>query len=939
MRFSLKNKMALTVCFLLLFSLSATAVIFLHIFSDEIKNIISQHQLSLITEMAEDIDEQIRLGQKTIIRIAATVPPEIVTDSNQVQLFLDQRLGEGTKLFFDNGIFFFSRTGILLAEYPFHPNRRGKDYSFRDYFSRTVASRQPQVSDPYFSSQEHHHPAISFTAPIFDKSGQIIAVIAGSVDLTKDNFLGGIGKIKFGQTGYLYLFNRDRLMIMHPDQKRILQKDVPLGANHLFDRSIDGFEGTGETINSRGIPMLTSFKHLSETNWILAANYPTSEAFTPIAKTERYIIIGFLTLLVFLTLTVWLVMGRFIRPLLTLTSYVQEMTTADTPRRPLQITTHDEIALLVSSFNRLMSEVEEQKILSLERLNFLQILSNSIPNPIYYKDLDGRYLGCNLAYEQIRGVTRAEILGKTTSETFDNVEAKEQELDEFELLHDSDSPCDIAETALNYSDGTRHDVLFYRAILRDDQGIPTGLVGTMIDITDRKAIETALAEEQQFSENLLQNSAVPCFVLNKNHEVITWNLACEELTGLTSFEVIGTDHHWRAFYPEQRPCLADLILTNDLEMTLDLYPIFASSQLIPEGLQAEGWYDNVGGKRRYLFFEAAPIRDRNGHVIAAIETLQDHSSLKHAEQALRQSEESYRSLIEHSPDAIIVHRNGDILFVNQAAATLFGAAKPNQMAGRKVMDLFPPDYRQIALERISQVEISHDGVPYLDEKVLRLDGEVVDVEVSSTPVFYHEKFAVQSILRDIKERKELQERIWRQANFDSLTQIPNRMLFIDRLRQAIERADRDSYAVALLFIDLDHFKEINDTLGHESGDELLKQVAVRLQQGLRKSDTLARMGGDEFTVIMPCVVEPPHVSVVVSRLLILLSQPFALPGGEGKISGSIGIALFPGDAKDISLLLHHADIAMYRAKQRGRNTFCFYSSTESENQNIDVRDS
>lgn len=939
MRFSLKNKMALTVCLLLLLSLSATAVIFLHIFSDEIKSIISQQQFILITEIAEDIDEQIRLGQKTITRIAATVPPEIVTDSDQVQLFLDQRLGEGAKLFFDNGIFFFSRTGILLAEYPFQPNRRGKDYSFRDYFSRTVASRQPQVSDPYFSSQQHHHPAINFTAPIFDKSGQIIAVIAGSVDLTKDNFLGGLGKIKVGQSGYLYIFNRDRLMIMHPDQKRILQKDVPPGANYLFDRSIDGFEGTGETINSRGIPMLTSFKPLSATNWILAANYPSSEAFAPIAKTERYIIIGFLILLLFLTLTVWLVMGRLIRPLLALTTYVQEMTTVDAQRRPLPITTQDEIALLISSFNRLMSEADEQKMLSLERLHFLQILSNSIPNPIYYKDLEGRYLGCNLAYEQVRGVTRAEILGKTTSEIFDEIEAKEQELDEFELLHDSDTPCDVAETALTYCDGTRHDVLFYRAILRDDQGTPTGLVGTMIDITDRKAIETALAEEQQFSENLLQNSAVPCFVLNKNHEVITWNLACEKLTGLTSFEVLGTNQHWRAFYPAQRPCLADLILADDLEKTLDLYPIFASSQLIPEGLQAEGWYDNIGGKRRYLFFEAAPIRDRNGNVIAAIETLQDHSSLKHAEQALRKSEESYRSLIDHSPDAIIVHRKGDVLFVNQAAATLFGAEKAEQMAGIKVMDLFQPDFRQIVLERFNKVEISNNGVPYLDEKILRLDGEEVDVEASSTPVFYHEKLAVQTILRDIKERKELQERIWRQANFDSLTQIPNRMLFNDRLRQAIERAERESYAVALLFIDLDHFKEINDTLGHESGDALLKQVAVRLEQGLRKSDTLARMGGDEFTVIMPCVVEPPLVSVVVSRLLMLLSQPFTLPGGEGKISGSIGIALFPGDAKDISLLLHHADIAMYRAKQRGRNTFCFYSSPDTENHNFGVKDS
>jgi diguanylate cyclase (GGDEF)-like protein len=131
-----------------------------------------------------------------------------------------------------------------------------------------------------------------------------------------------------------------------------------------------------------------------------------------------------------------------------------------------------------------------------------------------------------------------------------------------------------------------------------------------------------------------------------------------------------------------------------------------------------------------------------------------------------------------------------------------------------------------------------------------------------------------------------------------------------------------------MFIDLDHFKEINDTLGHEAGDSLLKQVAARLEKGVRKSDTLARMGGDEFTVLLSGVTDPLHVNLVAGQLLAALSRPFELPGGEGRISGSIGIALYPRDATDIATLLHHADSAMYRAKQSGRNGICFYSSAE-----------
>ena len=925
MRFSLKNKMASTVCLLLLVTLSLAAILSLRFYSQELKATIARQQFSLVSEIARNIDLQISTGQEIITRTAAGIAPEIAADPERIQLFLDQRLGEASKLFFDNGIFFFSPAGILLAEYPFKPDRRGKDYAFRDYFQQTVSSDRPQVSAPYISSQTHHHPAINFTAPVFDGSGTLSGVIAGSVDLTKDNFLGGLNNVTIGSSGYLYLFNRDRLMIMHPDPTRIMQKDVPPGANLLFDRAIAGFEGTEETINSRGIRMLTSFKPLATTDWILAANYPAREAFAPIASSHRYSAIGLLILLAGSTLVVWLVMWHLTRPLLSFTRHVQTLTTKDAPRQPLPITSEDEIGVLVQSFNQLMAEVEEQRRLSASRLRFLQTLSDSIPNPIYYKDPAGRYLGCNRAYEEIRGLSRAELLGKKTSEISAGAEGKEQERAEAALLLNPETTFEIFEKPVTYRDGNRHDVLFYKAVFRDETGRPAGLVGTMVDISQRKAMETALAAQQQFSEKLLQNSAVPCYVLDTNHRVLIWNRACEELTGLPAVEMVGSDRHWNAFYPEQRPCLADLVLDNDIEKILDLYQTFSDSQLIPEGLQAEGWYPDVGGKRRYLFFEAAPIRDSLGKCIAVIETLQDHSSLKHAEEALQKSEESYRALIERSPDAIVVHRRGRAIFVNQAAASLFGAAGPEQMSGLAIMDLVHPDHRQTFQERSEQPET---GQLYVDGKILRLDGGELDVEVCSTPVFYRDDWSVQMILRDISERKALQEQIWRQANFDGLTRIPNRMLFNDRLQQAIERAVRENHMLALMFIDLDHFKEINDTLGHEAGDSLLKQVAARLKKGVRKSDTLARMGGDEFTVLLTGVTEPLHVNLVAGQLLAALARPFELPGGEGRISGSIGIALYPRDGTDIATLLHHADSAMYRAKQSGRNGICFYSSAE-----------
>jgi two-component system NtrC family sensor kinase len=227
-------------------------------------------------------------------------------------------------------------------------------------------------------------------------------------------------------------------------------------------------------------------------------------------------------------------------------------------------------------------------------------------------------------------------------------------------------------------------------------------------------------------------------------------------------------------------------------------------------------------------------------------------------------------------------------------------------------------------KRIAATEVDHTEGPYIEERILRLDGTVVDVEAGSSPVFYGSQWAVQTVLRDITERKQLQERIWHQANFDALTGLPNRSLFQDRLQQAINCSEREGKPLALMFIDLDRFKEINDSLGHEAGDVLLQQVAHRLNGTVRKSDTVARMGGDEFTVILAECHSQEDIEGVARQILQKLEQPFDLPGGQGTISATIGIALYPDDDCDTSELLKKADLAMYRAKNQGRNGFAFH---------------
>lgn len=182
-----------------------------------------------------------------------------------------------------------------------------------------------------------------------------------------------------------------------------------------------------------------------------------------------------------------------------------------------------------------------------------------------------------------------------------------------------------------------------------------------------------------------------------------------------------------------------------------------------------------------------------------------------------------------------------------------------------------------------------------------------------------------AMLSDITKRKQYEQQIWRQANFDALTGLPNRNLFHQRLSQAIQAGTQGNHTLALMFIDLDKFKEVNDTLGHDAGDELLKSATRRISGCVDKNDTVARMGGDEFTVILPAIANERRAALVAGKILEELNRPFDILGHLVEISGSIGIVLFPQNGKDLTTLLKNADIAMYHIKESGRNDFCFYS--------------
>lgn len=376
-RLTLKTKV--TIIIPLAITLAIGALLFsIHTFLQRyIKDSISTHQYQLVSLLADDIDRSLLSQQQTLAAIAERVTMEIVQNPVAALSFLEGREEHLTT--FDNGIFLFDAQGKMIAELPLKLERNGKDFSYRDYLKQTFSSKKSFISDPYISSQSLHPPAVMFTAPVLAGDGSLLGVLGGSVDLTKESFFGKMAKVKLGESGYLYLFSHERLMVLHPDKSRIMQNDISSGANKLLDAAIAGFEGSGETINSRGVPMLTSFKHLQNKDWILAGNHLLAEAYALPDKLKKIFLVLFplLSLAAFWSTRYHL--HRFTTPIEDLTEHVKSLHGKAGDERIIPVHGGDEIAILGKAFNSLIREIDRQQLeLSRRELLYRTVVDSSL---------------------------------------------------------------------------------------------------------------------------------------------------------------------------------------------------------------------------------------------------------------------------------------------------------------------------------------------------------------------------------------------------------------------------------------------------------------------------------------------------------------------------------------------------------------------------------
>jgi len=390
----------------------------------------------------------------------------------------------------------------------------------------------------------------------------------------------------------------------------------------------------------------------------------------------------------------------------------------------------------------------------------------------------------------------------------------------------------------------------------------------------------------------------------------------QHLVGVTATDWLTHPRRWiRHLHADDRQRVLDLL---------------AHTVATGEPLHAEYRLLTDDGQIRWVRDEAVVIRrepPRRGYLQGVLLDITAH---KEAEEALRRSEAQYRRIVDTAEEGVwIVDARGITTFVNRKMAELLGYTV-EELCGAPMAAFRAQDEETRAARR----ERGAPGTTHFfdtDVQYRRKDGSTMWAIVSSRPIRdpSDQVTGMLAMVTDITERKQVELALEHQALHDTLTSLPNRTLLNDRLQLAIRSAHRTQTQLALLLMDLDRFKEVNDTLGHDVGDQLLQQVGQRVQSVLRASDTVARLGGDEFAVLLPTMASREHAMAAARKILATLAAPISIGAHALSAGASIGIAFYPAHGEDATTLLRHADVAMYAAK-RGQSGAVIYEASAQE---------
>jgi diguanylate cyclase (GGDEF)-like protein/PAS domain S-box-containing protein len=531
------------------------------------------------------------------------------------------------------------------------------------------------------------------------------------------------------------------------------------------------------------------------------------------------------------------------------------------------------------------------------RLRLFEVALNSAANAIVITDVDAHIQWANPAFAQLTGYGLDETIGRKPSEL---VRSGKQDQPFYQglwktILSGSNWKGEVINLRKNGE--LYHEELSIAPVL-DLQSHISNFVAIKQDISDRKNAQEKLLRNEKKLSSILESADDAIFITDQQGHYQYVNQQATQLLGYSREQLLKMN-------------IRDVTPVEELPVVLPLFEKFLASGSMRTELRLKC----KNGTTVAVDFNGTMLPD--GSLFGSCRDITEH---KLSQKKLLQSEARLRAILDNSPYLIwLKDLDGRFISVNRAFFQTTGLASIDEVLGKTDFEIWPEDLAK--KYRADDAKVISTRSQLITEEILMDNGVKHWVETIKTPIqdINGHLLGTTGFAQNITERKNAEVQIRHLAHYDPLTDLPNRTLFSDRLQQALSIAKRDKERIALIFIDLDKFKPINDALGHYVGDLLLMEVARRMQDCVRESDTVARLGGDEFVVLLPVIEAPEDAVLVAEKIRLALNQPFELVGQSLSISSSTGIAIYPEHGTEETQLVKNADIAMYHAKEAGRN--------------------
>lgn len=916
-RLGLHTRLSLGVAAVVLLATFAIATVALHLVKSNMRASIAAEELARVSAIADAIDQKFDSRRILLRTFGGSVQAQDFQADAALQAFLEKHVS--LRQAFDN-VAFLDMDGNLVANLNGAQAIGKVNVKDRAYFQQTVASRAGLVSEPY-RNRLNGLAQVAITEPVLDHAGQVRFVISGAINLKERNVLGTLTDVKFGKTGYLFVTTTDGVVVDHPRTSRILnQIQADGGGTPQILRALAGFQGSSEGVDEAGVPALYAFDRAESANWIVGALYPSREAFATVNAIERGAWVGALALALSAGALALAVARRQLRPLADLHRHMRFTQEApeDAPHDEMaqRSYTRDEIGDLARTFDELMAQRRaiERSLAHSEAQ--VRIIADSIPAMVSHVDASLRYTFVNAHVRALHN--NAPLVGRLMPDVrgpsdFSVVEPHFMRAlaGETVMIEKSGDP------ALGIGDRTFK--AHYIPDL-DADGKVCGVFSMTFDISEEVKIRRALTEQETRLRDV--TDSIPALVgyFDRQQNCLFANVRARQMAGLGEGAPLqGTTLRsalGRTIYSQLKPYL----------------PVMFSGKKVRFPVRAP-----LHGKQGYFQVNLIPDKNLRGEVAGFYLMSFNITALKEAELRQAESELRLRAITDNMPALITyIDRDEKITFANATSREWLGL-DPAQVLGRHIQEVAG---REVYVSRQPMLARALAGERVEFESRTQRAGferitQVIYVPDVRTDGLTHGIF---SLALDITALKVVEHKLIELARLDTLTGLPNRLAFNEYLPDAVLRGQLTGHAMALMFLDIDHFKAINDTMGHAVGDAVLAEYARRLQACVRGTDMVARLAGDEFVLVLEGLGAPEAAAVVAEKIVQRVHMPpFVVDGQRVDVTTSIGIAFHraAGSSATAAELLARADAALYNAKAAGRDRFAFFMPSGESNSSSD----